>query len=270
MGDRFALKGPTLGAVEVVVTGLYEPLDAGSPLWAAHPDLLGEVPTPPRPPRSAAWRLLLSDASLPDMQLGIPKQAVETIVRFPAQPDDLLATDTDEIERAVVQLRADPTVLTGSDGYTPAVTTGLGTVLRAADARLLAGTAQASVLLIGLATVGALALVLAARLLVVRRETFLLAERARGASVASVVVRALRGERPARRARRRGRRAGRVAARARRPRVVDGRRRRRRGRRGGAGDRGRSRGPRRVDRAPAARQPGGPGAARCAAGASAA
>ena len=46
-------------------------------------------------------------------------------------------------------------------------------------------------LLVGLAAVGALALVLAARLLVLRRETFLLAERARGASVASVAVRAL-------------------------------------------------------------------------------
>ena len=46
-------------------------------------------------------------------------------------------------------------------------------------------------LLVGLAAVGALTLVLAARLLVVRRETFLLAERARGASVASVAVRAL-------------------------------------------------------------------------------
>lgn len=191
VGDRFALKGPTLGAVEVVVTGLYEPLDAGSPLWAAQPDLLGETPTPAEAAAVGRVALLLSDASLPDMQLGMTSQSVETIVRFPALPGDLAATDTDEIERAVVQLLADPTVLTGSDGHTPVVTTGLGTVLLAADARLLAGTAQASVLLIGLATVGALALVLAARLLVVRRETFLLAERARGASVASVVVRAL-------------------------------------------------------------------------------
>lgn len=191
VGDRFALRGPTRGAVEVVVTGLYEPLDASSPLWTAHPDLLGEVPTAAEAAAVGRVALLLSDASLPDMQLGMPRQAVATVIRFPAQADDLLATDTDEIESAVVQLLNDPTTLTGSDGYTPVVTTGLGTVLQAADARLLASTAQASVLLIGLATVGALALLLAARLLVVRRETFLLAERARGASVASVAVRAL-------------------------------------------------------------------------------
>ncbi|MET0789649.1 MAG: FtsX-like permease family protein [Cellulomonas sp.] len=191
VGDRFAVKGPSRGAVEAVVTGLYEPLDAASPLWSAHPDLLGEVPTASAAAAVGRVGLLLSDASLPDMQLGMQPKTVTTIFRFPARPEHLSATGTDEIERAVVRLVADPSALTGSDGYTPIVTTELGTVLRAADARLLASTAQASVLLIGLATVGALALVLAARLLVVRRERFLLAERARGASVASVVVRAL-------------------------------------------------------------------------------
>ncbi|MEZ0449311.1 hypothetical protein, partial [Cellulomonas sp. ICMP 17802] len=191
VGDRFTLKGPSRGAVEVVVTGLYQPLDAGSPLWAAHPDLLDQVATSSAAAAVGRVALLLSDASLPDMLLGMQPSAVSTTFRFPAEPDHLSATDTGTIQRAVARLVADPTTLTGSDGFTPVVTTELGTVLHAADARLLASTAQASVLLIGLAVVGALALVLAARLLVVRRETFLLAERARGASVASVALRAL-------------------------------------------------------------------------------
>ncbi|WP_456844305.1 FtsX-like permease family protein [Cellulomonas sp. P5_C6] len=191
VGDRFAVKGPRLGAVDVLVTGLYEPLDPDSPVWSGHPDLLDEVPTPVAAAAAGRVGLLLSDASLPDMLLGMPRGAIKTIYRFPAEPDHLLATDTHDVERAVVQLTSGAASLTGSDGQTPAVTTELGAVLRAADARLVAGTAQASVLLIGLAVVGALALVLAARLLVVRRETFLLSERARGASVASVAVRAL-------------------------------------------------------------------------------
>jgi putative ABC transport system permease protein len=191
VGDRFAVKGPSRGAVAAVVSGLYEPLDAGSPLWSAHPDLLHVMPTASTAAAVGRMAMLLSDASLPDMLLGTPTQTVATISRFPAAPDGLLATDTHAVEQAVVKLTTDPSMLTGADGNTPVVTTELGAVLQAADARLLAGTAQASVLLIGLAAVGALALVLAARLLVVRRETFLLAERARGASVASVVVRAL-------------------------------------------------------------------------------
>ena len=191
VGDRFDFSGPSIGAVRLVVSGLYEPVDPASPVWVAHADLLDEVPTPKSASAVGGVAFLLSDASLPDMQLGIGQQAVSTTFRFPAQADHLLATDTDEVELAVSQLLSDSRTLTGADGYNPEVATDLGTVLRNADARLLSSTAQASVLLIGLAAVGALALVLASRLLVVRRETFLLAERARGASVASVVVRAL-------------------------------------------------------------------------------
>lgn len=189
VGTRLPLTGPTRGDAVAVVTGLYEPVDPTSPVWSTFADLLEPQPAPAAAALVGRAGLLTSDASLADgLQVAT---SVSMSFRFPVVPADLRATDTGAIAQAVTQVIALPGPLTGSDGRTPSVGSELDTVLRAADARLLAGTAQTSVLLVGLAAVGALTLVLAARLLVVRRETFLLAERARGASVASVGLRAL-------------------------------------------------------------------------------
>ncbi|KQY42994.1 FtsX-like permease family protein [Cellulomonas sp. Root137] len=192
VGARLPLNGPTRGEAVAVVTGLYEPVDPASPVWSTFDDLLDLQPPPAVADVVGRAGLLTSDASLPDAMLAMQStKSVTMAFRFPADPADLRATDTGAVARAVTQIIAMPGALTGSDGRTPSVDSELDTVLRAADARLLAGTAQTSVLLVGLGAVGALTLVLAARLLVVRRETFLLAERARGASVASVGLRGL-------------------------------------------------------------------------------
>ncbi|WP_456787888.1 FtsX-like permease family protein [Cellulomonas sp. P5_C5] len=192
VGQHLPLTGPTRGDVEAVVTGLYEPVDATSAVWSTYGDLLDLGPPPATAAVVGRLGLLASDASLPDALLAMQSaQAVTVAFRFPAEPSALRATDAGAVARSVAQIAALPGPLTNSDGLTPSIDTELDTVLRAAEARLLSATAQTSVLLVGLAAVGALTLVLAARLLVVRRETFLLAERARGASVASVAVRAL-------------------------------------------------------------------------------
>ena len=192
VGQRLPLTGPTRGDVVAVVTGLYEPVDATSPVWSTYADLLDLQPPPAVAEVLGRAGLLTSDASLPDAMLAMQSgQSTSMSFRFPADPAELRATDTRAVTRDVSRIIARPGPLTGSDGRTPSVDSSLDIVLRAADARLLGATAQTSVLLVGLAAVGALALVLAARLLVVRRETFLLAERARGASIASVALRAL-------------------------------------------------------------------------------
>lgn len=189
VGARLPLTGPTRTDAVALVTGLYEAVDPASPVWATFADLRGVQPAPAAAAVVGRAALLTSDASLPDgLQVAT---SITTSFRFPVVPADLEATDSRAIAQAVTQVIALPGPLTGSDGRTPSVRSDLDTVLRAADDRLLAGTAQTSVLLVGLAAVGALTLVLAARLLVVRRETFLLAERARGASVASVGLRGL-------------------------------------------------------------------------------
>jgi len=185
-GARFAVSSK----LEVLVTGVFVPADPAADVWTGQGDVLAPRPAAPGADEAARVALLVSDASLPDL-LGVPGRNVVTTYRFPVAPERLTAPDTGAVELAVARLSADATPLTGNDGRTPTLRTTLDTVLHAVDGRLDASRAQASLLLVGLGTTGALALVLAARLLVLRREPLLLAERARGASVASVAVRAL-------------------------------------------------------------------------------
>ncbi|MBO3086492.1 FtsX-like permease family protein [Cellulomonas fengjieae] len=192
VGQRLDLSGTLPQGVQVEISGLYEPLDPASPVWSQYPDLLDETPAPAAAVAVGRVAMLLSDESLPDMLLAVQQtRGVTTTYRFPADPTHLTAPDVGALAEAVSQVVLVPTPLTGTDGTPPAIQTELDTVLRIAQERMVAASAQTSVLLVGLGVVGALALVLAARLLVVRRETFLVAERARGASIASVAVRSL-------------------------------------------------------------------------------
>ena len=194
VGDHLRLGGPTPATVDTIVVGLYEPVDASSPVWTTFADLVGPAHAAVNSASGAVARvgLLLSDESLPDMVLALPSvHSAQILFRFPTDASDLSASGSSAVQREVTRLTAWPEGLTVSGGSMPSIGSQLDELLRHADERMRAGNAQTSVLLVGLAAVGALALVLAARLLVVRRETFLLAERARGASVASVVLRAL-------------------------------------------------------------------------------
>ncbi len=190
VGTRFDLTTPGAGATSVLVTGLYEPIDPTADQWRGFDDLLRPQPAPSAGHADHRIAFLLSDDSLPDAVLAVVGPAVQRAIRFPADPsslDDALAARTADQLDALTSAPAD---LATPDGV-PAVDTQLHEVLADAAGRLAAARAQASVLIVGLGVVGALALVLAARLLVARRESLLVAERARGASVASVVVRAL-------------------------------------------------------------------------------
>jgi putative ABC transport system permease protein len=185
-GSRF----PLSEKVDVEVTGVFVAADPEADVWAGHDDVLAPRPASPASGEAAKIALLVSDASLPDL-LGVPGRNVVTTYRFPVDPERLTAPATAAVETAVARLYANTISLTSNDGRTPTLTTTLDTVLHAVDGRLAASRAQAALLIVGLGTAGALALVLAARLLVLRREPLLLAERARGASVASVGLRAL-------------------------------------------------------------------------------
>ncbi|WP_407345287.1 FtsX-like permease family protein [Pengzhenrongella phosphoraccumulans] len=189
VGDHLAISGPTRGLVEAVVSGVYAPVDGADPLWATVPGLVEPIPIGAAGATVPTLGLLLSDASLPDAALALQRAALTTRYRFPAEAGSLGSDDVDLVRAGVSALVANPTVLTLAGGATPTVTTGLDAVLSDYTARLRGAQAQASVLLVGLLTVGALALLLAARLVVGRRHALLAAERARGASVASVALR---------------------------------------------------------------------------------
>ncbi|RYV51943.1 FtsX-like permease family protein [Pengzhenrongella frigida] len=189
VGDHLTIIGPTRGLAHVVVSGIYRPVDAADPLWTTVPGLLGPTAVGQAGASIPSLGLLLSDASLPDVDLALQRGAITTQYRFPADADSLVSDDVEPVRARVSALVANPAVLTLAGGSTPTVATEIDSVLGDHQAHLRGARAQASVLLVGLVAVGALTLLLAARLVVGRRQVLLAAERARGASVASVALR---------------------------------------------------------------------------------
>jgi putative ABC transport system permease protein len=187
VGDHLDVYGPTSGAVQLVVRGVFEPVDAGDPVWSTVPGLLSPARTS-TVPVTPAIGLLLSADSVPDVALALQPKALLTTYTFPVDPGSLTAAGGERVAAATSALMANPTPL-AVDGATPVVATGLDAVLRDYAGQLRGVTAQASMLLVAVVVVGALVLLLSARLLVGRREALLAAERARGASVASVAIR---------------------------------------------------------------------------------
>ena len=189
-GDVANVALPTFGHVDLVVTGLYTVSDPTDGVWTSYPDLLGprEAASTDQVGRAA---LLVSDASLPDVELVVKAHSLVTQFRYVPDPARVDAASSAATITAVTQAETDATALTQAAGGPTTLQTSLGSTLDAIRGRLAAARAQQSVLVLGLGGVGALVLVLAARLLVARREPFLLAERARGASIASVVLRGL-------------------------------------------------------------------------------
>lgn len=189
VGSEIPLAGELRGGAVGVVTGVFEPVDPGEDVWSEIPEMLAPDVTPAPHGDHTTVGLLLSRESLPDARTALDDSGQTTIARYALDLDRLTAAQADAIGDAAVSITANPDQLTLSGGRTPDVSTGLDVVLREFATRLRGVTAQASLLLVGIGTVAALTLVLAARLLVTRRRTLLEAERARGASVASVAYR---------------------------------------------------------------------------------
>ncbi len=192
LGDEVVVKpGGLLTRLTAVVVGTYEVVDPDDPVWSGLADLVEARPAPRGTGAIAAAGFLVSDASLPDLLVALAPTGTTTQVRFLARADQLTADGAETLATEVAALSADPTPLRLMDARVPLIKTGLDDALNAYRDRLAGATAQASVLLAGLVAVGALTLLLAARLLVERRASLYTLERARGASVASVGWRAL-------------------------------------------------------------------------------
>lgn len=165
----------------VVVTGLYEPVDPQARVWEGHGGLLGAVTSPPGTATALQTSAYVPFDVLPDM-LGVTgAQAVAPSARAAVRTAGMTLADAHAL---VADVEA-------TSARSARLSSGLPAVVAAFDARMSAARAQASLVVAGVAAVATLCLVLAAALLVARRRPFLVTERARGASVASVVVRAL-------------------------------------------------------------------------------
>jgi len=167
-------------AVDVRVTGLFEPADAGDPQWAGTPGLL--VPDVSGAGLTTATRLagLLTAGSLPAARLLGTSTATRSYVLSPDPRglDDARAVAT---ARAVAALEAAPSVFPGEDGRV-AARSGLDDVLLAAHARAAAAAAQAHVLLAAVVLAAAAALWAAADGTVRRRARWLALQHVRGSA----------------------------------------------------------------------------------------
>lgn len=177
----------TQGEAVLVVSGIFDATGATDPGWAAADALLESRTTLGADPQTV-FGVMVGDDSLPDAALAVlgPAQTLE--VRFPLLSDELRSDQAAALSTSLAKTILDTTHLQTRYG-TPAVSTALTGVLPEFQLQLRGAQAQAYVVLAGIVLVGALALLLAARLVLERRRPVLVAERARGASVASVMLR---------------------------------------------------------------------------------
>lgn len=173
-------QGPT-GYDHVVVTGLYEPVDPGDDVWVDQPGLLGAITSPPGTATALQTSAYVPFDVVEDMLHVVGGRGVAPLARAAVRTDGMTVGDAHALVRRIE----------ASAVRSARLSSGLPEVVAAFDARMAAARAQASLVVAGVATAAALCLVLAASLLVARRRPYLAAERARGASLASVVTRAL-------------------------------------------------------------------------------
>ena len=178
----FLMRLERAGAYDhVVVTGFYDPVDAADAQWSQAPDLLDALTAPVGATADRTVAAYVPFEALGDLTHVFGTRTISASARAALRTDDLTVESAHELQREIDAIAA----------VSSRITTGLPGVLDAFDTRMSAARAQASLVTSGVAAAAAACLVLAAGLLVTRRRAFLAAERARGASVASVTWRAL-------------------------------------------------------------------------------
>ena len=175
---------PTNYTVDLVVTGLYRPVDPGDPAWAQVPVLLAPRTSGAGPTTATTVGALLSAGSLAAARLVLPTGDLVRTVVFGTDAEAVDAAAVTVVPLLVGALQTDPASL----GVYPApeVTSRLGLVLTRVRDGIATAQAQAGVLLAGVVAGAALVLTLAARLLATRRRAVLATQRARGASLAAI------------------------------------------------------------------------------------
>lgn len=169
------------GTATVVVVGVVRPADAGAPVWR---DLAAAW----APEAAATPPLLVAEAGA-ERVLAVTEVAGFGVVRTILDPEAFTLARARAVVAALEEVRTDPRLLTAGAAGVRVPPLGLGPALAAHLEAVPAARAQMSVPVAGVVGVAALVLVLVSRLLVRRRAGAIGLERARGASVPSVVLR---------------------------------------------------------------------------------
>lgn len=185
-GDRIQLKDEQKSVKDVRVSGIFRPVDPADPAWRHVPALLGPVAGADGV-GTTRFAGLVSRDSLPDARLAFDQDKLVRAVEFAPRPSALTWERTEAIAEAIVALKATSSS-SGVFDDSMRWESHLDGVLRDAQTRVNAATAQASVLLTAVLAATVLALLLAADLLVRRRVPALIAARLRGASLPALLL----------------------------------------------------------------------------------
>ena len=185
-GDHVPVEDGLHDKYNVLVSGVFRPVDPKDPAWQLVPWVLSPVAGLDG---AGSTRLggLLSAASLPDGRLALLPDQLTRTVWFGADPDELTWDSAQRLAASVVALEAGSGSAADHDASLKWGTQ-LDTVLRKVRDQVNAAYAQASVLLIAVLTGAVLVLLLAADLIARRRSAGLIAARQRGAALPDVAA----------------------------------------------------------------------------------
>jgi putative ABC transport system permease protein len=185
VGESLSVADGQSRPVEVTVTGVFRAQDPQDPVWGQVPELLEPRVLGTTGNARTEVAALLSAESVPLARLAVEPDDTFRTYTLEVEPDQVRHADARLVAARIAALEAAPTDL-GIPGPEPVVRSRLDLVLLAADARVQAARAQASVLLVAVVAVSALVLALVAQVLTRRRHAVLAQHRARGASLAAI------------------------------------------------------------------------------------
>ncbi|WP_433303253.1 FtsX-like permease family protein [Actinoplanes sp. CA-030573] len=185
-GDHVPLEDDQRNKYNVLVSGIFRPVDPNDPAWQAVPWVVRPVADLDGA-GSTRFGGLLSAKSLPDGRLALQQDQFRRTVWFAPDPGRLSWATAQALAAEVATLKA----TSGSSGERDASLkwdTRLDGLLRDVRDQVHAAYAQASVLLIGVLTGAGFVLLLAADLLARRRAPALITARRRGAGLAGLAA----------------------------------------------------------------------------------
>jgi putative ABC transport system permease protein len=185
-GDHVPVEDDLRNKYNVLVSGVFRPVDPDDPAWRTVPWVLRPVADLDG---QGSTRLggLLSAESLPDGRLALLPDQLQRSVWYAADPDEITWTSAQRLAATVAALKG-ASASSGERDQSLKWNTQLDNVLRTVRDQIDAASAQASVLLIAVLACAALVLLLAADLLVRRRASALIAARQRGAGLPASAV----------------------------------------------------------------------------------
>jgi putative ABC transport system permease protein len=185
-GDHVPIEDDLRTKYNILVSGIFRPVDPADPAWELAPWALRPVADLDG---SGSTRLggLLTAESLPDARLALLDDQMTRAVWYAADPDKLTWESAQQLATTVAKLKANSAASAERDDSLK-WNTQLDGVLRAVRAQVNAAYARASVLLIAVLAGGVLLLLLAAELLVRRRAATLTVARQRGAGLPTLVA----------------------------------------------------------------------------------